>query len=148
MNRLKVQDKKIDNLLESEEQRQSSKLQLIPSENYTSRAIRRAVGSVIMHKYSEGSVGNRYYEGNEMVDQIEELCKNRARKVFDLPKDWQVNVQALAGSNANIAVYNALLNPGDKILSMYLPDGGHLSHGWSWPDLGLAGEKDKKVYKG
>ncbi|MDD3647065.1 MAG: serine hydroxymethyltransferase [Candidatus Dojkabacteria bacterium] len=141
-------DKQILTLIENEDERQKIKLQLIPSENWTSKSVRDAVGSVLMHKYSEGSALNRYYEGNDIVDQIETLCIKRARKVFEVPDNWGINVQALAGSNANIAVYNALLRPGDKILSMYLPDGGHLSHGWSWPDMGLSGEKSKRVYKG
>lgn len=148
MSNLKKSDKQIYNLLKKEEERQQYKIQLIPSENFTSPAVREVVGSIIMHKYSEGQIKERYYEGNENVDEIETLCKERARKVFKLPKDWHVNVQALAGSNANIAVYNAILKPGDTILSMYLPDGGHLSHGWSWPDLGLDGEINKRVYKG
>jgi glycine hydroxymethyltransferase len=145
---LKKTDKKIYKLLQEEQERQRYKIQLIPSENYTSKAVREAVGSIIMHKYSEGQIGERYYEGNQIVDKIETLCKERIRTVFKLPKDWHVNVQALAGSNANLAVYNALLKPGDTILSMYLPDGGHLSHGWSWPDLGLSGEIDKRIYEG
>jgi glycine hydroxymethyltransferase len=105
---------------------------MIPSENYSSKAVREAVGSVAMHKYSEGYPGARYYEGNEFIDQIEQLAIDRARIAFKLPADWHVNVQPLAGANANLAVYNALLEPGDAIMGMYLYDGGHLSHGWEW----------------
>jgi len=122
----------IQTILDSEIKRQASTLDLIASENYTSKAVREAVGSIFMHKYSEGYPGARYYEGNVNIDKIENLAISLVKKVFELPSNWDVNVQPLAGSNANLAVYNAILNPGDKILSMYLPDGGHLSHGWSY----------------
>ena len=122
---------KLKKILDNETKRQQETIDLIPSENFSSKAVREAVGSVFMHKYSEGYPGARYYEGNEFIDELENLCISMVKKVFKLPESWGVNVQPLAGSNANLAVYNALLNPGDKILSMYLPDGGHLSHGWS-----------------
>lgn len=129
----------LQSILDAEVNRQSNTLDLIASENYTSKAVREAVGSVLMHKYSEGYPGARYYEGNENIDKIEKLAIEMVKKVFMLPVDWSANVQPLSGSNANLAVYNAILSPGDKILSMYLPDGGHLSHGWSY------GTKEEKA---
>jgi len=140
---------KLQEILDKEIKRQQETLDLIPSENFTSKAVREAVGSVFMHKYSEGYPGARYYEGNENIDDLENLCIQMVKKVFKLPESWGVNVQPLSGSSANLAVYNALLEPRDKILSMFLPDGGHLSHGWSILDNE---EKklieEKMVYRG
>lgn len=129
---LKKSDPIVYKILQQEEDRQQNTLSMIPSENFFSPAVRESVGSVFMHKYAEGNIGHRYYEGNENVDELESLAIARARKLFKLPKDWGVNIQALAGSNANLAVYLAVLKLGDTMMGMYLPDGGHLSHGWSY----------------
>lgn len=138
-------DKKIQQLIKKEGDRQATTIQLIPSENYTSVAVREALGSVLTHKYSEGQIGKRYYEGNEVIDEIDALCKKRALKTFGLNDNWHVNVQAHAGSIANLAVYNALINPGEKIMGMYLFDGGHLSHGWEYK--GKKVSLSSKIYK-
>jgi glycine hydroxymethyltransferase len=144
---LKKSDSAVYKLVKQEEKRQQEQLSMIPSENFFSPAVREAVGSVFSHKYSEGNVGHRYYEGNEQVDALETLAIQRAKKAFKLPKDWDVNVQALSGSNANVAVYLALLQMGDTIMGMYLPDGGHLSHGWSY-EPGKAANPNNPVYAG
>ncbi|MBU1974605.1 MAG: serine hydroxymethyltransferase [Nanoarchaeota archaeon] len=130
--RLQQTDPLVASIIKKEATKQQHKLSLIPSENFYSSSVREAVGSVFMHKYAEGNIGKRYYEGNQFADQLESLAIARAKKAFNLPEDWSVNVQALAGSNANLAVYLTLLEVGDTIMGMYLPDGGHLSHGWSY----------------
>jgi glycine hydroxymethyltransferase len=148
---LKKTDPEVYDLVIKEEEKQQHKLSLIPSENFSIPAVREALSSVFVHKYAEGQIGKRYYEGNQFVDELDSLCKKRAHKAFSLPDDWHVNIQALAGGNANLAVFNGLLEPGDTILSMYLPDGGHLSHGWSFPEkdeAGLKGQVNQDVYLG
>ncbi|KKR67107.1 MAG: hypothetical protein UU09_C0039G0003 [Microgenomates group bacterium GW2011_GWA2_40_6] len=122
---------KIFDLIKKEEERQKTEVQLIPSENFISENVKKALGSCLSNKYAEGYSGKRYYQGNRVMDQIESECQKRALEVFDLNENiWGVNVQPHSGCEANLAVYNGLLDPGDKIMAMFLPDGGHLSHGW------------------
>lgn len=124
-----MKDKYVQNLITKEEKRQRDFINLIASENLASRDVREACASVFMNKYSEGYPGARYYPGNEYVDEIELLAQARARELFGLGKNWHVNVQALSGVPANMAVYYALLKRGDTALGMKLDHGGHLSHG-------------------
>lgn len=143
---LRKTDPAIAELITKESTRQRSEINLIPSENISSAAVHEAVGSDLMHKYSEGNIGKRYYEGNKYIDEIETLAIERAAKLFKIPTDWGVNVQALSGSYANLAAYLAVLKPGDTIMSMYLPDGGHLSHGWSY-EPGEEVDPSTPIYK-
>ena len=126
LNALKQNDKKIYELINKEAQRQSEGLELIASENHVSEAVMEAMGSILTNKYSEGYAGKRYYAGNQVIDEIENLAIDRAKKLFDAE---HVNVQPLSGSPANMAVYFALLKPGDKVMGFSLDQGGHLSHG-------------------
>lgn len=126
---LKKSDSEIARLIAAETKRQQETIDLIASENIASLAVREALGSALTNKYSEGYAGKRYYAGNSVIDEIETLAKERARKVFHLGKNWSVNVQPLSGSPANMAVYFALLEPGDKFMAMGLRSGGHLTHG-------------------
>jgi len=114
-------------LLLAEEARQRRTIRLIASENYASAAVLAATSSVLTNKYSEGYPGRRYYEGQEVIDQVETLAIERARALFGAE---HANVQPYSGSPANLAVYTALMNPGDTLLGMALPAGGHLTHGW------------------
>jgi glycine hydroxymethyltransferase len=123
---LQKSDPEVYSLIEKEKTRQKEGLELIASENYVSRAVLAAMGSVFTNKYSEGYPGRRYYGGNEVVDEVELLAIERARRLF---RAEHVNVQPLSGTPANLAVYMALLNPGDKVLGFSLDQGGHLSHG-------------------
>ncbi len=129
MKNIKKTDLKAYQLLMAEQKRQQDFVNLIPSENYASKAVLEAIGSVLTNKYSEGYPNTRYYPGNENVDQIEILAQERARKLFGLDKKWFVNIQPLSGTPANLAVYFALLGPNDTALGMGLAHGGHLSHG-------------------
>ncbi len=123
---IQAEDLAVYEIIKREEQRQKEGIELIASENYVSRAVLEAMGSVLTNKYSEGYPGKRYYGGNEIIDQAESLAVERAKQLFEAE---HVNVQPLSGSPANLAVYMALLNPGDKVLGFSLDQGGHLSHG-------------------
>lgn len=125
-----MKDKEIQKLIDIESRRQSDVLNLIASENYVSHDVREALGSILTNKYAEGYPDARYYGGNNVVDQIENLAKKRALKLFGLaPHKWGVNVQAYSGSPANLAVYLATVPLGGKIMGMQLDMGGHLTHG-------------------
>ncbi|MFA6494824.1 MAG: serine hydroxymethyltransferase [Candidatus Paceibacterota bacterium] len=124
-----LSDRPLARLLEEETKRQAEVLDLIASENYAPAGVYALLGSSLTNKYSEGYPGKRYYPGNEYCDAIELLAQERARAAFGLKKNWQVNVQAYSGAVANMAVYAALLKPGETMLAMDLSAGGHLSHG-------------------
>jgi glycine hydroxymethyltransferase len=121
-----AEDPEVAGLVRQEAERQSTTLQLIASENFTSPAVLAAVGSVLTNKYSEGYPGRRYYGGNQIIDEVEDLARGRACALFGAE---HANVQPHAGAAANLAVYQALLEPGDTILAMRLDQGGHLTHG-------------------
>jgi glycine hydroxymethyltransferase len=124
-------DPEIHALIEEEKIRQLTSIELIASENFTSKAVLDALGSVLTNKYSEGQPNARYYGGNEVIDKIENLCKKRALDAFKLDeKEWGVNVQPYSGSPANFAVYTALLPPHARVMGLDLPSGGHLTHGY------------------
>ena len=128
LERLHATDPEVYEIAVRETRRQADIVRLIPSENYTTSAVMQAMATVFCNKYSEGYPGKRYYEGNEFVDDIENLARNRAKKLFGAD---HANVQPNSGSPANMAAYYALMKPGDKVLGMHLPSGGHLTHGWS-----------------
>ena len=127
MDELKRTDPEIFQLIKAEERYEIDSVRLIASENYVSKAVLEATGSILTNKYSEGYPGRRYYEGQRNIDQIEELAVNRAKALFNVE---HANVQPYSGSPANVAVYFALLKPGDTIMGLALPHGGHLTHGW------------------
>lgn len=128
---LEEHDPDLYDLVEQEKSRQWRSLELIASENFTSRAVMDCLGSCLTNKYAEGLPGARYYGGNEVVDQVESLCQKRALEAYRLdPSEWAVNVQPYSGSPANFAVYTGLLKPHDRIMGLDLPSGGHLTHGF------------------
>src|SRR4030043_1311984 len=122
---LKKIDSQIAELIEKEIERQKTSLEMIPSENHCSPAVREALGSILTDKYAEGYPGKRYYAGLKYYDILEDLCRNRAKKLFKVP---YVNVQPYSGSPAHHAVYFAVCEPGDTVMGMSLPQGGHLTH--------------------
>ncbi|HYQ31203.1 MAG TPA: serine hydroxymethyltransferase [Polyangiaceae bacterium] len=123
---LAERDPEIARLIREEEVRETVKLRLIPSENYVSRAVLEATGSILTNKYSEGYAGKRYYEGQQLIDQVENLAVSRLKALFGVD---HVNVQPYSGSPANLAVYLAFCQPHDTIMGLGLPSGGHLTHG-------------------
>jgi len=131
---LATADPQLAELIEAEAARQHDKLRMIASENYVSRAVLEATGTVLTNKYSEGYAGKRYYEGQQFIDPIEELAVARAKALFGVE---HANVQPYSGSPANLAVYLAFAKPGETIMGMALPMGGHLTHGWSVSATGL-----------
>ena len=124
---LESADPEVAALVSDEIERQSTTICLIPSENYVSGAVLEAMGSVFTNKYSEGYAGRRYYEGQQVVDRLEPLAVERAKRLFGVE---HANVQPYSGSPANLAVYLAFCQPGDSVMGMALPMGGHLTHGW------------------
>jgi glycine hydroxymethyltransferase len=135
-------DPEIEALIRAEERRQHEKIRLIASENYASRAVIEATGSVLTNKYSEGYAGKRYYEGQQVIDQVEQLAVSRVKQLFGVD---HVNVQPYSGSPANLAVYFAFCNAGDPVAGMALPGGGHLTHGWG---VSITGKYFKAVQYG
>ncbi|MDP9866702.1 MULTISPECIES: serine hydroxymethyltransferase [Streptosporangium] len=128
MSSLSSVDPQIAELIRAEERRQADTVKLIASENYVSKAVLEATGTVLTNKYSEGYPGKRYYEGQQVIDQVESLAIERAKSLFGVN---HANVQPYSGSPANLAIYLAFLQPGDTVMGMGLPFGGHLTHGWS-----------------
>ncbi len=125
---LSASDQEVASLITAEGDRQREMVRLIASENYVSAAVLQATGTVLTNKYSEGYAGKRYYEGQQVIDQVETLAVERAKSLFGVD---HANVQPYSGSPANLAVYLAFLQPGDPVMGMALPMGGHLTHGWS-----------------
>lgn len=127
-------DPEMYEILQLEKARQKNSITLIPSENFTSKAVMDLLGSEMQNKYSEGYPGERYYGGNEFIDMAESLCQKRALEAFDLnPEQWGVNVQSLSGAPANLYAYSAVMEVGDRLMGLDLPHGGHLSHGFQTP---------------
>ncbi|MBU0758551.1 MAG: serine hydroxymethyltransferase [Nanoarchaeota archaeon] len=132
--KIKLQDPELAGFMKKELARQKFGLEMIPSENFVSETVLEALGSVLTNKYSEGYPKKRYYGGNEFIDEVEMLAIERAKKLFNVE---HVNVQPYSGSPANLAVYLACCKPGDTIMGMNLPDGGHLTHGWKVSATGM-----------
>src|SRR5687768_18067652 len=135
-------DPEIAELITAEERRQRDSIRLIASENYVSGAVLAATGSVLTNKYSEGYPSKRYYEGQKYIDQVEQLCIDRAKALFGVD---HANPQPYSGSPANLAVYFAFRKPGDPVMGMGLPSGGHLTHGWG---VSITGSYFKSVQYG
>lgn len=128
---LQENDPDMYEIVKKEDRRQRCGLEMIASENFTSRAVMECLGSCLTNKYSEGKVFARYYGGNQFIDEMESLCKKRALEAYRLDdKEWGVNVQPYSGSPANFAVFTGVLKPHDRIMGLDLPDGGHLTHGY------------------
>jgi|ERR1712232_35526 len=128
---LQVSDPILYNLIKEEKKRQNEHLEMIASENFTSKAVLDCLGTCLTNKYSEGVIGKRYYGGNDVIDKIESLCQTRALETFGLnSNEWGINVQPYSGSTANWCAYVGLLKPHDRIMGLDLPSGGHLTHGY------------------
>jgi len=138
---LQQTDPQLYSLIQEEEVRQKDYLALIPSENYASTAVREAIGSVLTNKYAEGFPGKRYYQGNKIIDQIENLAADRLKEIFGVP---YANVQPLSGSPANSAVYMAVLKNDDKLMGLALDQGGHITHGFE--KIGFSGRFFKAAH--
>ena len=139
---LKAADPEVWHAIAQERRRQNEGLELIASENYVSGAVLAATGSVLTNKYSEGYPGKRYYEGQKYIDRVEQLCIDRAKSLFGVD---HANPQPYSGSPANLAVYFAFLKPGETVMGMGLPAGGHLTHGWN---VSITGSYFKSVQYG
>lgn len=128
---LEEHDPELFAMIKNERERQTYGLEMIASENFTSRAVMECMGSCLVNKYSEGYPGKRYYGGNQNIDDVERLCQKRALVAYRLnPEEWGVNVQPYSGSPANFEVFTAILQPHDRIMGLDLPSGGHLTHGF------------------
>lgn len=140
MTNLKKTDPQIYKLVKQEEKRQKEVLEMIPSENYTSRAVMETLGTVLTNKYSEGYPRKRYYQGNDVADSVEELAQERAKKLFGVP---YANVQPYSGSPANSEIYMSILKPGQKMMGLALDHGGHITHGLT---IGFSGTFYKNAH--
>lgn len=148
-----MKDTQVEKLIKAEKARQKKVVNLIASENYVSKDVLEALGSELTNKYAEGYSGKRYYGGNTVIDKVEDLASERALKLFGLKEsEWHVNTQPLSGSPANLAVYVALLEKGDKVMGMSLDHGGHLTHGHkvsltgkAWTQVPYGVSKDTEV---